>query len=80
MASGIVFDDEGNDITMDVLSEAVETMPDPPKVSETWILGAHVRALASLLEKTGDITPTGRHLVEQAVEEHLPTVVWEDHR
>jgi predicted RNA-binding Zn-ribbon protein involved in translation (DUF1610 family) len=28
MASGMYFDEEGHDVTMDVLSEAVETMDD----------------------------------------------------
>lgn len=29
MASGLIYDDDGNDITMDYLSDEVEKMPDP---------------------------------------------------
>jgi hypothetical protein len=30
MASGLIYDDEGNDVTMQVLSDAVDTMPVNP--------------------------------------------------
>jgi hypothetical protein len=38
MASGLIYDDEGNDTTMDALSEAVETVDGPlPDLSfEAW--------------------------------------------
>lgn len=42
-----------------------------------WILGAHVRAVAQLLDQSGDITPYGSGLLRRVVAEHLPNVTWE---
>jgi hypothetical protein len=43
-----------------------------------WVLGAHLRAVANLLEQSGDITPYGAGLIRRTVAEHLPGVTWED--
>jgi len=79
MASGLFYDDDdGSDITMDVLSDAVDELPAPAEADPAWLLGANVRAVALLLLQSGDITPQGRRLLDATVRDHLPGVVWED--
>lgn len=41
MASGLIFDDEGRDITMEVLSAAVAEMNETPPINPDCLTGKH---------------------------------------
>ncbi len=52
MASGLIFDDEGRDITMDTLTEAVEKTDEP----RVWRFGNYVSFCRVLQREYGDET------------------------
>lgn len=65
MASGLIYNDDGEDITMDALSEAVESMDDEQEMSLTNLVKRDV--LAALREQ---VTESHEHMNEPLYNNH----------